>query len=339
MTLMSLIQNRARARARAIALWGAMTFAAAFPLSTPALAQPAAAPGVAAAPKLPSDSPLPDGLRPDTYRLWPGRAPGATSDAVDDTPTLTVFRPLRSRANGTAVVIAPGGAYIALSEPSEGLEPAAWFAGRGVTAFVLTYRVGDKAALPTPLLDGARAIRFVRAHAADFGIDPARIGMMGFSAGGHMAAVTGTLGNARFAGPADAVDGVSSRPDFLVLAYPWLEATQAGNGGLVYCELMVRRNQPCSARDLASLLPTTAVTPDTPPTFIFQTTDDTVAPVAGVVRFYQALVAQKVPAELHVFETGAHGAGLGGASPALSRWPELLDGWLRQRGLLTVRSR
>ncbi len=321
-------------RARAVALWGAVTVAAALVLPAPALSQPAAAPGVAAPPKLPPDAPLPDALKPDTYRLWPGRAPGATSDAADETPTVTVFRPFRGRANGTAVVIAPGGAYIALSEPTEGVEPAAWFASRGVTAFVLTYRVGDKAPLPTPLLDGARAIRFVRAHAADFGIDPARIGMMGFSAGGHMAAVTGTLGNARVQGPVDAVDAVSSRPDFLVLGYPWLEATQAGNGGLVYCELMTRRNQPCSARDLASLLPTTAVRPDTPPTFIFQTTDDTVVPVGGVVRFYQALVAQKVPAELHVFETGAHGAGLGGASPALSRWPELLDGWLRQRGLL-----
>jgi acetyl esterase/lipase len=102
---------------------------------------------------------------------------------------------------------------------------------------------------------------------------------------------------------------------------------------------MARRNQPCSPQGLASLLPTTAVRPDTPPTFIFQTTDDTVVPVGGVVRFYQALVAQKVPAELHVFETGAHGAGLGGATPALSRWPELLDEWLRQRGLLPVRNR
>ena len=326
-------------RARATALWGAMALAASLILPAPALAQPAPPPGAAAPPKLPSDAPLPDGLKLDTYRLWPGRAPGATGDEADETPTLTVFRPLRGRVNGTAVVIAPGGAYIALSEPTEGLEPAAWFTARGVTAFVLTYRVGDKAPLPTPLLDGARAIRFVRAHAADFGIDPARIGMMGFSAGGHMAAVTGTVGNAGVQGPADAIDGVSSRPDFMILGYPWLEATQAGNGGLVYCELMTRRSQPCNARDLAVLLPTTAVKSDTPPTFIFQTADDTVVPVAGVLRFYQALIAQKVPAEMHVFETGAHGAGLGGASPALNRWTELLDGWLRQRGLLPVRAR
>jgi acetyl esterase/lipase len=327
---------RPRQWACAISLLAAVS---ALLLPAPALTQPATAPGVAALPKLPSDAPLPEGLKLDTYRLWPGRAPGATSDSSDDTPTLTVFRPLRTRANGTAVVIAPGGAYIALSEPSEGQEPAAWFAGRGVTAFVLTYRVGDKAALPTPLLDGARAIRWVRSHAADFGIDPARIGMMGFSAGGHLAAVTGTLGNARVEGPADPVDGASSRPDFLILAYPWLEATQAGNGGLVYCELMARRSQPCNPSDLAALLPITAVSPETPPTFIFQTADDTVVPVGGVVRFYQALVAQKVPAELHVFETGAHGSGLGGANPALSQWPELLDGWLRQRGLLPARSR
>jgi acetyl esterase/lipase len=300
----------------------------------PALtAQPApAAPQAALRP----DAPLPDRFAADTYRLWPGRAPNAGSDGAAETPTLTVFRPQFARVNAPAVVIAPGGGYVGLAWQLEGVEPAAWFTSRGVTAFVLTYRVGAAARLPAPLLDGARAIRFVRAHAAELHIDANRVGMMGFSAGGHLAATTAVDATPGQPGAADPIERVSSRPDFLILGYPWLEATQLGpNGRSPYCDFAGARGAPaCNPRDYARFAPLAQVSEKAPPTFIYHTTDDELVPVAGSVRFYQALVARHVPAELHAFESGRHGSGLGGATPALSRWPELLDGWLRARGLL-----
>src|SRR5207237_7394823 len=139
--------------------------------------------------------------------------------------------------NGTAIVIAPGGAYIGLAGTLEGVEPAAWFTARGATAFILTYRVGPQARLPISLFDGARAIRFVRANAKTFGVDPARIGMMGFSAGGHLAATTAVDATAGDPKADDLVERVSSRPDFLILAYPWLEGMQVRSDGTSsYCD-------------------------------------------------------------------------------------------------------
>jgi acetyl esterase/lipase len=158
----------------------------------------------------------------EVFLLWPGRAPGATDDSAAQTPTLTVIRPQPGWGNGTAVVIAPGGGYLGLARALEGTQPAAWFSSRGVTAFVLTYRVGATARLPIPLQDGARAVRWVRAHAAEFRIDPARIGMMGFSAGGHLAATTAVDATTGQADSADPIEQASSRPDFLILAYPCL---------------------------------------------------------------------------------------------------------------------
>jgi acetyl esterase/lipase len=272
----------------------------------------------------------------DVYRLWAERAPGAQGDLDDETPTLTVFRPQGERANGTAVVIAPGGAYIGLAGMLEGIEPAAWFTTRGVTAFILEYRVGPKARLPIPLLDGARAIRFVRANADAFNVDPERIGMMGFSAGGHLAATTAVDATAGEPDARDPIERVSSRPDFLILAYPWLEGMQVrADGTSSYCDFAKMRGGPtCDPREYAQFRPVEHVTKAAPPTFLFHTTDDELVPVAGTVRFYEALVSSGVPAELHAFETGSHGSGLGGRSPALSHWPELLEEWLRSRRLL-----
>jgi acetyl esterase/lipase len=272
----------------------------------------------------------------ESYRLWEERAPGAQSDLDDETPTLTVLRPQGGRTNGTAVVIAPGGAYIGLAGMLEGVEPAAWFTARDVTAFILTYRVGPKARLPIPLLDGARAIRFVRANAEAFDVDPERIGMMGFSAGGHLAATTAVDATAGQPHSKDPIERVSSRPDFLILAYPWLEGTQVReDGSSSYCDFAESRGGPrCRPQDYAQFRPVAHVTNAMPPTFLFHTTDDELAPVTGTVRFYEALVGSGVPAELHVFATGAHGAGLGGRSAALSHWPQLLEEWLRARGLL-----
>jgi acetyl esterase/lipase len=272
----------------------------------------------------------------ESYRLWEGRAPGAQGDLDDETPTLTVLRPQGGRTNGTAVVVAPGGAYVGLAGMLEGVEPAAWFTARGATAFILTYRVGPKARLPIPLLDGARAVRFVRANAGSLQVDPGRIGMMGFSAGGHLAATTAVDATAGEAGAQDPVERVSSRPDFLILVYPWLEGMQVrADGTSSYCDFATRRGgPPCDPREYARFRPVEHVTKAAPPTFLFHTTDDELVPVAGTVSFYEALTGSGVPAELHAFATGPHGVGLGGRSPTLSRWPELLEEWLRSRRLL-----
>jgi len=301
-------------------------------LASGALAQDARAVGPKRAAMLPAAL-----NQSDTYRLWPGRAPGAAGDTPSDTPTLTVYRPGRW-SNGTAVIIAPGGAYVSLSTTLEGTEPARWFTARGVTAFVLVYRVGRGAVLPVPLLDGARAVRFVRAYADEFKIDPARIGMMGFSAGGHLAATTAVGATPGNPNASDPVERVGSRPDFLILAYPWLEGMQLRpDGGSSYCDFVTADLRiPCNPKDYASYLPLQHVTDNTPPAFIYHTSDDELVPVEGSVRFYLALRAAKVPAEMHVFQTGPHGTGLGGSNPELSHWPELLQEWMRARALLPV---
>lgn len=272
----------------------------------------------------------------ETFRLWDGRAPGATGDDAAQSPTLRIVRPPDGWANGTAIVIAPGGAYASLAVAQEGSEPASWFAARGVTAFVLTYRVGKAGRLPLPLLDGARAMRFVRAKAGEFGIDPARIGMLGFSAGGHLAATIAAEASDAAAEPADDIDKVSDRPDFLVLAYPWVEGPKLNPKGnsdyCMYSQFLLGGS--CEPAAYAGYLPTGEVGPGMPPTFLFSTDEDTIVPADSVVRFYTELHANGVPAELHIFEKGQHGSGLGGSNPSLSQWPQLLQEWLRGHGLL-----
>ena len=181
------------------------------------------------------------------YRLWDGDAPGAVGKADLDVPTLTVFRPHGKTGNGTAVVIAPGGAYLGLAANLEGRQVADFFAARGVTAFVLKYRLGTTYLYPTPLRDAQRAIRFVRARAAEFGVVPDRIGMMGFSAGGHLTAATATLVEPGRPDAPDPLDRVSSRPDFIVLGYPWLNAMSRNpDGVLSYCSALKLEPAPCT---------------------------------------------------------------------------------------------
>ncbi|KQZ26400.1 alpha/beta hydrolase [Caulobacter sp. Root1472] len=281
------------------------------------------------------DAPTPAALGTDTYRLWPGAAPGAVENTLESTPTLTLYRPQFPRPDGASVVIAPGGAYIGLAARLEGVEPAAWFTARGITAFVLTYRVGPKARLPIPLADGARAIRFVRSHAHDFDLDPNRIGMMGFSAGGHLAATTAVDATPGQAQAQDPVERAGSRPDFLVLVYPWLEGTKPRpDGTSSYCDFAKLVGPACEPSAYARFAPLAHVSAQAPPTFIFHTTNDELVPVGGSARFYQALVDHGVPAEFHAFAEGRHGAGLGGASAVLQTWPALLDLWLRAKGLI-----
>ncbi len=285
---------------------------------------------------LKADAALPPAAdQTDTYRLWSGRAPGATSDSPSEVPLLTIFRP-GGPINGTAVVIAPGGAYLNLAGVLEGAEPARWFTSHGVTAFVLTYRTGQVGRLPIPFQDGARAIRFVRSHAAVFKIDPTRIGMMGFSAGGHLTATTGVEATTGVPDAADPIERVSSRPDFMILGYPWLEGMQIGpDGRSSYCDFLDNYlHVPCNSKDYVSYFPLKRISANTPPTFIYHTSSDGLVPVEGSVRFYLALQASKVPAEMHLFQTGPHGTGFGGSDPALSKWPDLLLEWMLARGLL-----
>jgi acetyl esterase/lipase len=269
-----------------------------------------------------------------TYRLYDGDAPGAVGKADLDVPTLTLFRPHARTGNGTAIVIAPGGAYLGLAANLEGRQVADFFAARGVTAFVLKYRLGLTYLYPTPLRDAQRAIRFVRAHAAEFGTAPDRIGMMGFSAGGHLTASTATFVEPGRPDAPDPLERVSSRPDFIVLGYPWLNAMWKNAAGVLsYCSAL--KIEPAECATFEQYSPDAHVNAQTPPAFIYHTTDDETVPVEASVTVYRAMVKAGVPVEMHLFAKGRHGSGLGLGDPALDQWSGLLEAWLRGRGLLT----
>ena len=267
----------------------------------------------------------------DTIPLWENRAPGALGDADADRPTLTIFRAVARQGGMTSVIVAPGGGYVNLSMDKEGRQIASWFNAMGVTAFVLKYRLGPRYHHPVELGDAQRAIRLVRSRATQFGIAPDRIGMMGFSAGGHLAATAGTRFDDGNAGAPDEVDRASSRPDFLILAYPVISFDPAiAHAGSVR-SLLGDNPAPALLQELSADLHVTA---KTPPTFLFSTTADTTVPAENTIRFYLALRQAKVPAEMHIFENGPHGVGLDLGDPALSLWPTLLTNWLRGRALL-----
>jgi acetyl esterase/lipase len=274
-------------------------------------------------------------LGTQTIRLWPADAPEAKGKACEDTPTLTVFEPQKGHENGSAVVIFPGGAYAHLAANLEGRQFADWFAARGFRAFVLSYRLSSNGyLLPVPLLDARRAVQLVRARAQDYQINPHRIVVIGFSAGGHLAALSGTQFVAGTPEAADPIERVSSRPDYLVLGYPWIGAISSDTSHLSYCKIFNVMEQ-CEALR-AAYSPDLFVTKETPPTFWYHTFNDKTVPVEQGLRFYEALVKAGVPAEAHIFANGPHGTGLGRGDAALDQWPNLLEGWLRAQGLLTV---
>ncbi len=268
-----------------------------------------------------------------TIRLWPGPAPQAKGNTCDDIPTLTIFDPHPGTGNGSAVVIFPGGAYQHLAGNLEGRQVADWFTARGFTAFILSYRLSSHGyLLPVPLLDARRAIQTVRARALDYHIAPDRIVVIGFSAGGHLAALSGTQPIPGNPDADDPIDRVSSRPDYLVLGYPWIGAITTDTSHLSYCKLFNVMDQ-CEALR-AAYSPDLFVTKETPPTFIYHTFPDQTVPVEQALRFYDALVKAGVDSELHIFDHGSHGSGLGKSDPALDQWPVLLEIWLRAKGLL-----
>jgi acetyl esterase/lipase len=276
-------------------------------------------------------TPAPAPASPQEIILWEGGAPGALGKADTDIPTLTAYRASRA-ANGTAVVIAPGGGYQNLAMEHEGRQFAYWFNAMGVTAFVLKYRLGPRYHHPIELGDAQRAIRTARSRATEFNVIPDRIGMMGFSAGGHLAATAATHFDGGDANAADPIDRVSSRPDFLILGYPVISFDTAITHAGSLRNLLGDNADPKLVEDLSNDL---RVTAQTPPTFIFHTTNDNAVPVENSVRFYLALRKAKVPVEMHLFEAGPHGVGMALNDASLSQWPQLLMTWMRNRGLLT----
>ena len=278
---------------------------------------------------------LDESLGITTIPLWQGIPPGAKNASSPDTPTLTVFAPQPGKANGTSVIIAPGGAYIFLASNIEGRQVADWFTALGITAFVLKYRLGRENIYPIPLVDAQRSIRLVRSLAAKYAISQHRIGMVGFSAGGHLAATAGTLFDDGQPSAIDPADRFSDRPDFLILGYPWLNAMQPNAHNLItYCSVLGTVSPDDCQKFEKLYTPALHVTPRTPPTFIYSTSDDKVVPVRASVDFYQALNQAAVSVELHIFRHGEHGSGLGTGDASLDAWPELLESWLRDQGML-----
>jgi acetyl esterase/lipase len=263
--------------------------------------------------------------------LWPDGAPGSLGDTIADKPAISIYPAARS-ASGTAIIVAPGGGYQNLAMDHEGRQVAAFFNSMGVTAAILRYRLGPRYHHPIELGDAQRAIRLVRSRAQELGVLPNRIGMMGFSAGGHLTSTAGTHFDDGNKDAADPIDRVSSRPDFLILGYPVISFDPAIAHAGSLKNLLGENPDPKQVEDLSNDL---RVTPQTPPTFLFHTNADKGVLAENSVRFYLALKKAGVPAEMHIFENGPHGVGLALNDPALSAWPTLLMNWLRSRGLLT----
>ncbi len=246
------------------------------------------------------------------------------------TPTMDVYLPAGSNATGQAVVICPGGGYGILAYNWEGADPARFLSAKGITAIVLKYRLPNSKSNITPhlspLLDAKRAIRTVRAHAKKWKIDPAQVGIMGFSAGGHLASTLATHFDAGDAAANDSIERQSSRPDFAVLVYPVISMSKPSmHSG--------SRNNLIGAKPDSSLAILYSnelqVTEKTPPTFLIHATDDKGVPVENSLLFYQALKDKGVPAEMHIYPTGGHGFGLGIGKGYLETWTDRLVDWLR----------
>lgn len=266
---------------------------------------------------------------PTRVPLWTAGAPQAQGASQSDTPDLTVYPISGGQKVNTGVVIFPGGGYQHLSIDHEGVQIAAWLNSYGITAFLVRYRLGPKYHYPVELEDGQRAIRWARSHAAEYHVDPHKIGVWGFSAGGHLAAMTGTHFDAGKQGGQDPIEQQSSRPDFLILAYPVITFAEP------YLHRGSRDNLLGPNPDSALVKLTSnelQVTRETPPTFLFHTSDDRVVPVQNSLLFYQALRGAGVDVEMHIFEHGNHGVGLARNMPTLSVWPTLLAAWLQAHG-------
>jgi acetyl esterase/lipase len=276
---------------------------------------------------------------PQTFPLYPGKAPLAVGDTPTDKPELTAYRP--EKPNGTAVVVCPGGGYGGLAMDHEGKQIGEFFAKQGVTAFVLKYRTANKERPgplgEAPLLDAQRAIRLVRAKAKDYGVDPKRVGVMGFSAGGHLASTAATHFNVGGLKNDDDVEKESCRPDFAILAYPVISMEDGVTHGGSKRNLLGDKPD---AKLVELYSNEKQVTKETPPVFIFHTSADTSVVPENAVRFYLACKKAGVPVEMHIYEKGKHGVGLGrdpkwtGGEKSVATWPDRLTDWMKARDLI-----
>ncbi len=275
-----------------------------------------------------------DAAKPAAIELWPGKPPGETGEPLEEKfdepkpgdrgikritsvgrPTIAVHRPAKDKDSGAAIVVAPGGGYRMLAFEHEGTDVAAWLTSIGVTAVLLKYRVPQRPGdgeNKLPLQDAQRAISITRSRAAEWGVDPARIGIMGFSAGGHLGANASTNYDRRAYEAVDAADQAACRPDFAVLVYP---------GGIL------------DRQDREKLSAQIRVTKETPPSFLVVSSDDK-GSAPGTLRLFQSLRDAGVPAELHVYAAGGHGYGMRKVDQPCASWPQRCEEWMRSRGLL-----
>lgn len=283
---------------------------------------------------------------PKTYPLWPEGAPGAQGndpgeDAFHsgDVPTITVFQPDPGKATGASVVICPGGGYGFLATEHEGSDVAKWLNSLGVAGVMVKYRLGPKYHHPAPLEDAQRAIRTVRARAKEWNLDPKRVGILGFSAGGHLASTAATHFDSGKPDAKDPIDRESCRPDVAILVYPVVAlATEYGHAGSLKNLLGEKPSQEM----IENLSNERQVTKQTPPTFLAHTNEDTGVPPENSLLFAMALRKAGVPFELHLFEKGQHGLGLGTGwekfkiptNEEFQAWPRLCAAWLKGKGFL-----
>jgi acetyl esterase/lipase len=273
---------------------------------------------------------LTSAAEPKTELLWPAGAPDAKGSEAKNKPALIIYLP--DKPSGVGIVICPGGGYGNLAMDHEGHQIGRWLNEHGIAGFICDYRHRGKGyGHPAPLEDAQRAIRTVRSRAAELGVDPAKIGILGFSAGGHLASTAVTHFDSGDAQSSDPVLRASSRPDFGILCYPVIAFDQP------FTHRGSQRNllgEGASAELIASLSNERQVTAETPPCFLWHTWEDRGVPPENSVVFYQALLAHKIPAELHIYEKGRHGLGLAKDIPGTSAWPDACLAWLKNRGLL-----
>ncbi len=270
-------------------------------------------------------------LTGETQLLWPNGAPGAVGTGPGHEPSITIYLPAAEKATGTGIVVCPGGGYGMLAIDHEGEQIAQWLIGEGIAAFILQYRHAPLYGHPYPLMDAQRAVRTVRHKAADWGVKPDRIGILGFSAGGHLTASTGVLHEGGNPGADDPIDRESARPDFMVPVYPVVTMQDD------YTHKGSRKNLLGESPDpelVERYSLERQVNAENPPAFIVHTTEDTVVPVENAVQLYLALHHAGVPVEMHIYEKGRHGLGLGGGDAAFATWPAHCIDWLKVRGLL-----
>ncbi len=283
--------------------------------------------GLAAMPAVAAEAPS-----PQQRYLWPEGAPQAMGEKDADKPLMFVYLPSQEQATGAAVIVCPGGGYGGHAMDHEGVQVARFLNDIGVAAFVLRYRLSPYRH-PVPLMDAQRAIQLVRSDAKKYGVDPNRIGVMGFSAGGHLASTAGTHYVPGDPEAKDPAARVSSRPDFMVLCYAVISFTEKfQHGGSRRNLLGEKADDPALMENLSN---EKQVTKDTPPTFLFHTNEDSGVPPENSVVFYLALRKHGIPAELHIYAKGPHGVGLMPGDPVLSSWSKRLADWLSVSGFLS----